>query len=117
MHLLVVGPENMLISHGDSVKKVTLYPPAKYFNDMENTLWLDNTNNDEENVHPIFAIDQIMQFKEHTEENQIHNFLVNSYFLQYSDLSSYPFDHILGSYFQENCDLNSLSSLHILHHP
>jgi hypothetical protein len=99
------------ISHGDSIKKLTLYPPAKYSTELENTLWLDNLNNDEEIIQPFFTIDQVMNFKKNIEENQIHNFLINSYFFQYFGLSSLSFDHILNAYFQENFNLHTLSSL------
>jgi hypothetical protein len=34
-------------------------------------------------VQPILTIDQAMNFKEDTEENQITNFITNSDFIQY----------------------------------
>jgi hypothetical protein len=89
---------NMLISHGDSVKNVTLYPPTKSSHELENTPWLDTTNSDEENVQSISAIDHIMQFKVLTEEDQIQSFLVNLDPLQNFDLS---LDHILVYIFKK----------------
>ncbi len=38
---------DMYISHGDYRKKVTLYPPAKPIQDLQDTLWLDQ-NSDKE---------------------------------------------------------------------
>jgi len=77
----------MLISHGYLVKNVTLYPPTKSSHDLEKTSWIDTTNGDEENFQSIYQIDQIMQFKVLTEEDQIHSFLVHLDPLQNSDLS------------------------------
>jgi len=48
---------NMLISHGDSVKNVTMCPPTKYSHELEKTMWLKTTNSDEENIQTISIID------------------------------------------------------------
>ena len=38
---------DMYISHGDSRKKVTLYPPTISIQDLRDTLWLDQSTNEE----------------------------------------------------------------------
>jgi len=38
---------DMYISHGDSRKKVTLYPPAKSIQDLRDNLWLDQSSDEE----------------------------------------------------------------------
>jgi hypothetical protein len=65
----------MFISHGDLVKQVTLYPPAKPLTEMENSICYDNVDNDEKILQSIFTVDQPMNFKGNTEENQINTFL------------------------------------------
>jgi hypothetical protein len=89
---------NMLISHEDSVKNVTRYPPIKSSHEIENIMCLDTTNSDGENVQPISAINQIMQFKALAEEYQIHSFLVQLDHLKNFDLS---LDHVLVSIFKK----------------
>jgi hypothetical protein len=101
---------NTLIYHGDSVKNVTLYPLAKSSYESQNTPWIDATNSDEKIIQSIYAIDQIIQFKEHNEENQLQSFLVNLDPLQDPDL---PFDHIFIPNFQEYYDTSTSSSLQI----
>jgi hypothetical protein len=59
------------------VKNVTLYDPAKYSHELENTPWLDITNSYGENIQSIYAIDQIIQFKSLTKDDQIQIFLVH----------------------------------------
>ena len=44
----------MYISHGDSRKKVTLYPPARSIQEFRDTLWLDYSSDEE--TQPISLI-------------------------------------------------------------
>jgi hypothetical protein len=71
---------NMFISHGDLVKQVTLNPPEKYLTKLKNIMWYDNVDSDEKFVHPVFTIDQVMNFKGDAEEYQINTFLYDSNF-------------------------------------
>jgi hypothetical protein len=74
---------DMTIAHGDSIKKFNLYPPAKALTESEFTQCFQETNDNEEIVQPILTIDQIMNFKNDIEENQIINFINNYDFTQY----------------------------------
>jgi hypothetical protein len=69
---------NMFISHGDSTKQVTLYPPTKPLTELENIMCYDNANNEDKFVQLVFIVDQVMNLKGDTEENQINTFLCNS---------------------------------------
>jgi len=50
---------DMFISHGDS-RKVTLYPPNRYIQELWDTLWLDYSSDKE--TQPISMIHQNVEF-------------------------------------------------------
>jgi len=102
----------MLIAHGDSIKNFNLYPPAKGLTESEFTQCFQDTNDDEKVVQPILTIDHVMNMKTNIEENQIINFINNSVFPQYH-VGHHTFDHnhILERDFQENCTMDTLSTI------
>jgi hypothetical protein len=63
-------------------------------------------------VQPILTIDQIVNFKNDIEENQIINLINNYDFTQYHG-GEYAFDHryILDKDFQESCTMDTLSTI------
>lgn len=62
----------MYISHGDSRKKVTLYPPARSIQELRDTLWLDYSRDEE--TQPVSLIHQNV---ESLQEGEIQDFLNN----------------------------------------
>jgi hypothetical protein len=100
---------DMTISHGDSIKKFTLYPPTKPSIDQEISQWIDNESSDDEFLQPILSLDQAMIPKEDTKDDLINNFITIPNLIQYPRGQS--FDYILDSHFQENCTINTTSSL------
>jgi hypothetical protein len=100
----------MTIAHGDSVKKFTLYPQTKSIMKLEHTQCFQDTNDEEEIVQPILKIDQAMSLKKDIEENKIINFINNSNYIQFHGVQP-SFDHILDINFQENCTIDTLSTL------
>ena len=85
---------NMTISHGNSTKKLTLYPPAKPSPDLENSPWVEDS--DEELVRPLLTLDQASTFKQATEDDFICTYLAHPH------IASHPtLEHILGEKFQE----------------
>jgi hypothetical protein len=67
----------MTITNGVEVKQITLYPLAKYVNELEHVTWLDETDNDEEIIQPLLTIAQAMNLKENTDENHLNHFISN----------------------------------------
>ena len=47
---------DMYISHGDSRKKVTLYPPTRSIQDLRDNLWLDQNSDEGLNPFPLSII-------------------------------------------------------------
>ena len=72
----------MAISHGNSIKKLTIYPLAKYVMDLINPLWVSR---DEENdyyddlVKLALTIKQSLNLKDPSEDGMILNFMKNMY--------------------------------------
>lgn len=48
---------DMYISNGNSIKKFTLYPPAKAITKIDNKEWID----DEDDIQPLFIISEISE--------------------------------------------------------
>ena len=63
---------DMYISHGDSRKKVTLYPPARSIQDLRDIVWLDQRNDEE--TQPISLIHH---YTGSSQEYEIQDFLNN----------------------------------------
>jgi hypothetical protein len=85
---------NMTISHGNSTKELTLYPPAKPSPDLENSPWAEDS--DEEPAQPLLTLDQASTFKQATEDDLICTCLAHPH------IASHPtLEHILGEKFQE----------------
>jgi hypothetical protein len=57
----------MTISHGSSMKQLTLYPPAKPSIDLDPPLWVEGEDSDdEEEAHQVLSIDQYLSIREKT---------------------------------------------------
>jgi hypothetical protein len=52
---------DMTISHENSTKKLTLYPPAKPSLDLENSPWIEDS--DEESTQPLLSLYQASTFR------------------------------------------------------
>ena len=59
----------MFISRGDSVKQIIVHPLAKLVTKLQYVLWYDYEASDREITQPIFSIDQLMSFKDTSEDN------------------------------------------------
>lgn len=86
----------MYISHGDSRKKFTLYPPARYIHEFKDTFWLDYDSSDQE-TQPISLIHHHTQS---TREGELQDFLNNLDTMPNFDM----FCQIFSLDFQENFD-------------
>lgn len=64
---------DMYISHGDARKKVTLYPPTRSLQELQDTLWLDYDSSDEKTRF----VSLIHHHTESTQESEIRDFLNN----------------------------------------
>jgi hypothetical protein len=103
---------NMIISHGTERKQITLYPPAQKPSVIDQLPWLDETNQQQEEViQPILSINQAFDFREENNEDLL------DYFISEPDISEelrdtkyIVADEILGQTFQENCTIHSLES-------
>jgi hypothetical protein len=103
---------DMTIAYGDSVKKFNLYPPTKALTESEFSQCFQETNDNEEIVQPILTIDQIMNFKNDIEENQIINLINNYDFSQYHGGKDFDHQYILDREFQESCTMETLSKIY-----
>jgi hypothetical protein len=82
----------MTISHENSTKKLTLYPPAKPSPDLENSPWVED--NDKEPTQPLLTLDQASIFKQAIEDDFICIDLAHPH------ISNHPtLEHILGEKF------------------
>ena len=89
---------DMYISHGDSRKKVTLYPLARSIQDLQDTLWLDQSSDEETQ-----SISLIQHYTGSLQEDEIQDFLKNL-----DTMCNFePFSHIFSLDFQENHDSHS----------
>lgn len=91
---------DMYISHGDSRKKVTLYPPARSIQDLRDTLWLDQSNDEE--TQPISLIHN---YTGSSQEDEIQDFLNN--------LDIMPNFELLSQIFSLDHDSHSSVPLHL----
>ena len=78
---------DICISDGNSTKKFTLYPPAKTITEIESGIWLDDDNEDFDDLQPVYTFSQL------DEEDQLINLMNNN------DSSSYCEYWILKSKF------------------
>ena len=62
----------MCISDGNSTKKFTLYPPAKTITELESEIWIDDYNEDFDDIQIVFTLSQIY------EEDQLINLMNNN---------------------------------------
>jgi len=53
---------DMHISNSSSTKRFTLYPPTKIIIEIESEVWIDDDNEDVEDIQPIFTLSQIESF-------------------------------------------------------
>jgi hypothetical protein len=56
---------------------VTLYPPARSINELEQMSWFEETDSEEEIVHSFCNIAQAINFKEENDENLLNHFISN----------------------------------------
>jgi hypothetical protein len=83
---------NMTISQGNSTKKLTLYPPSKPSPDLENSPWVEDS--DEKPAEPMITLDQASTFKQTTEDDFICTYLAHPH------ITSHPtLEHFLGDKF------------------
>lgn len=82
---------DMYIAHGDSRKKATLYPPARSIQDLQDTLWLDQSSDEETQ-----SISLIHHYTGPSQEDEIQDFLNNLDTMPNSE----PLIHIFSLDFQ-----------------
>jgi hypothetical protein len=99
---------NMIIKHGYLENKYHLYPPVKTVNKYEIEQSLQDT--DHQILQLVFNIDQALSFKDDNEENQITNYITNSYFSLYHG-GKHILNHILDQNFQETYTMENLFTL------
>jgi len=68
---------DMYISNGSSIKKFTLYPLSKKITEVESEIWIDDDNEDFDDMQPIYILSQL------DKEDQLVNLMNNN------DSSSY----------------------------
>ena len=94
----------MYIFHGDSRKKVTLYPLARSIQNLRDNLWLDQSSDEE--TQPISLIHN---YTRSSQEDEIQDFLNNLDTMPNFE----PFSHIFSLDFQDNHDSHSSVLLHL----
>jgi hypothetical protein len=67
----------MTISYGDATKKLTIYPPTKPSSNHEIPLWVENEDNDEENIQQLFMVDLSLVFKEKYDDDLICDAIID----------------------------------------
>ena len=95
---------DMYISHGDSRKRVTLYPPARSIQDLRDTLWLDQRSDEETQ-----SISLIHHYTGSSQEDEIQDFLNNLDIMPNFE----PLSQIFSLDFQDNHDSHSSVPLHL----
>ena len=67
---------NMIISHGTERKQITLYPPAQKPSIIDQLPWLDEIDQQQEEViQPILSINQAFDFREENNEYLLDCFI------------------------------------------
>ena len=95
---------DMYISHGDSRKKVTLYPPARSIQDLRDTLWLDQSSDEKTQSFSL-----IHHYTRSSQEDEIQDFLNNLDTMPNFE----PLSWIFSLDFQDNHDSHSFVLLHL----
>jgi hypothetical protein len=62
----------MTISQGNYTNKITLYPLSKPSTNLDPPIWIGNEDSDEENGLQILTLDQMVLYKEETEDEIIN---------------------------------------------
>jgi hypothetical protein len=69
----------MTISHGSSTKKLSLYPPSKPNIDPKAPIWVDDGEDEYEEVsQQVFSVDQYLVVREKTEDDEINDFIAST---------------------------------------
>jgi hypothetical protein len=70
---------SMIISHGTSIKQLTVYPLAKPNIDLETPLSVDKKDSEEEGEsHKVLSIDQYLAIRDKKEDDEINDFISSS---------------------------------------
>jgi hypothetical protein len=85
---------DMTISHKNSTKKLTLYPPAKPSLDLEKSSWIEYS--DEEPTLSMLTLEKESTFKHATEDDFICAYIAHPHIANHPTL-----EHIPGEKFQE----------------
>lgn len=101
----------MIISRGTERNQLTLYPSAQAPVVTQN-LWLDDKQNDREEIYSVLSINQMYDFRENNNEDLMEMFISQPDVLEELRNEHYTIvDQILAQRFQENCTMYSLKTL------
>jgi hypothetical protein len=73
---------NIIISKGNEIKQVTLYPFDRSINELEQIPLFEETDYEEETIHSFCNIAQSINFKEENDENLLNHFISNPYYIE-----------------------------------
>jgi hypothetical protein len=102
----------MIISRGREIKQVTLYPLARSITELEQMLWIEEIDFEEETIYSFCSISQATNFREVNDENILNHFIYNPYFKEQFEYSQQiSTNDLLEQSFEENCIVDSLRYL------
>ena len=67
----------MIISHGNSTKRLNLYPPTKQKYEHENSFWIEDEEYENDDVKLVLSIKKKLSSCDQIEDDLINSFLNN----------------------------------------
>jgi hypothetical protein len=92
----------MMISHGNSTKTLTLYPPANPSDDLENSPWIEDSK--EEPTQPLLTLDQASTFTKETKDDFIFTYIVHPHTTNHLNFGTYLRGTLPGNLFTNGID-------------